>query len=135
MRSRLLFFGRILFIFSVIALYSSCSLFDTSEKIPSYIHIDKVNFIPGDTSVQGTASVKISDAWVFIDDQLVGAYELPATFPVQYDGTHTIKVRGGVKMNGISATRIQYPFYNFYSTQATLEPKKTITINPTAAYF
>jgi hypothetical protein len=136
----LLFTRRLLFIFGTIALLSSCAFFDTSETIPSYIHIDKIAFVPGsDTTTgaggQGTASSNITDAWVYVDEQLQGIYELPCTFPVQYEGTHTIKVAAGIKMNGIGATRVIYPFFDFYTTTVTLTPKQTTTINPHVSYY
>ena len=119
------------------AALSSCSIFDTKEQIPSYIHIDKITFVPGDTAVtaEGTGSTKITDAWVYIDEQLVGAYELPATFPVQYSGVHSVRVLGGIKQNGISATRVKYPFYNSNLYTVDLTPKQTSTISPTVSYF
>src|ERR1051326_8915965 len=83
----------------IAAAFSSCSIFDTSEKIPAYIHIDKIAFIPASASWQSPTSVKITDAWVYIDGQLVGAYELPCTFPVQCEGTHNILVEAGIKQN------------------------------------
>ena len=120
------------------AALSSCSIFDTKEQIPSYIHIDKITFVPGsDTSYigEGTTSTKITDAWVYVDEQLVGTYELPATFPVQYSGVHSVRVLGGIKQNGISATRVKYPFYNSNLYSVDLTPKQTSTISPSVSYF
>lgn len=135
MGSKLPAVRRILFFFFCIAFSSSCSTFDTSEKIPSYIHIDKINFIPGDTSIEGSAATNITDAWVYIDGQPAGVYELPATFPVQLEGTHSYEIAAGIKMNGIAATRVKYPFYDFYNGSVTLEQKKVTTITPSVKLF
>lgn len=104
------------------------------EPMPSYIHIDKFTKIVSDPFNNGSASHKILDAWVYIDDQLVGAFEMPFTIPVLYAGEHTIKVLPGIKENGISETRIPYPFYETYVLVATLVPGEILTLNPVTDY-
>ena len=104
-----------------IVLLNSCNIYNPSEPTPSYIHIDNIGVTITDPSSQGTASSKITDAWVYIDDDVVGCYEMPCTFPVLWDGTHTLKIRGGIKVNGIAANRAPYPFLDFYSQAITLQ--------------
>ena len=111
---------------------NSCDIINPEEPVPSYIHIDK--FTLNTTSEQGSNSSKITDAWVYVDDQLIGAFELPATFPVLFDGTHNVKIKPGIKVNGIAATRAIYPFYTYYSADANLIKDSVITINPTITY-
>ena len=59
---------------------SSCSKKDLEAEIPAYISIDDIT-LTTDLATQGSAAENITDAWVFINDNLVGVYELPATFP------------------------------------------------------
>lgn len=59
---------------------------------------------------------------------------MPCTFPVLYEGEHSIKIYPGIKENGISETRIIYPFYNFYQTSAILLPGEIDTIYPSVTY-
>lgn len=71
---------------------------------------------------QGTASHRITDAWVYVDDEFIGAFEMPARFPVLKNGKHGVKVYPGIKKNGIAATRVSYEF---------LTPvEKTIRLTP-----
>lgn len=114
---------------------SSCEVINPEEEIPSYIHIDSFDLYIADPGQQGSDAHKIVDAWVYVDDELVGVFELPATFPVLKSGEHTVKVRGGIKSNGISSTRLPYPFYKTYSTQVNLQPGQAVTINPVVEYF
>ena len=114
-----IFYGRksLQFILICMAVFSfSCSKFDKEEAVPSYISIPAIKLIVPDSlkSQQGTASAKISDAWVYINDVLQGVYELPAKFPVLKEGSNTIKIRAGIKQNGIGSTRPIYPFFNDY---------------------
>jgi|ERR1051326_6099350 hypothetical protein len=126
---RKIFFGIIIFLAGVINF--RCA---KEAKIPSYIHIDKIN-LTTNASLEGSNSNKIVDAWVYIDDNPVGAYEMPCTFPVLYSGTHHIKVLAGVKENGISETRIIYPFYSTYETDITLTQGQAVKINPSVGYM
>ena len=62
-------------------------------------------------SVEGSASNKITDAWITMDGIFLGAFELPCTIPILDSGVHEFSIYSGIKANGISATRIRYPFY------------------------
>ncbi|MBI4930292.1 MAG: hypothetical protein HY841_05985 [Bacteroidetes bacterium] len=103
------------------------------EPIPSYIHIDKINFTTN-YLLEGSSSNKILDAWIYIDDQQVGAFELPCTVPVLAEGSHEIKIWAGIKENGIAETRIKYPFYETFSQTVILTRGQITTISPTVTY-
>lgn len=112
---------------SSLLLITSCEIINPSEEIPSYLHISGFDV---QTAIgQGTASYKISDVWVYVDDQLIGAYELPATVPVLAKGSQKIHLRPGIQLNGISATRAIYPMYNSIVLTANLEPGKILNID------
>src|SRR5687767_2026929 len=94
------FFTLLIISFLVSIPFTGC---DKEEPVPSYIHIDSIS-LNSIYSTQGTSDHKITDAWVFVNEQYVGVYELPATFPVLYEGTQNIRIKAGIKKNGISAT-------------------------------
>lgn len=89
----------------------SCEKFTGDQTIPSYISIKSIS-INSDYSTQGTNSSLITDAWVYVDDEFLGAYELPARIPVLKTGSHQVTVFPGIKKNGIASTRTNYTFYN-----------------------
>ena len=60
-------------------LLSSCV---TENAVPAYLSIP--NFTLTTTSAQGSAAQKITDAWVYVDGNLNGIFELPAKFPHRY---------------------------------------------------
>lgn len=85
------------------------------EDIPSYIEIERIKLAV--SAGQGTFSQKITDAWVYVDDELIGAFELRdsipyLTVPILKAGKYKLKIYPGIKMNGIAATRVPYTFYN-----------------------
>lgn len=92
--------------------FVSCRKFEGSQKVPSYIHIESIEVDSlTDYFVYGANTHKITDAWVYVDDNLIGTYELPATFPVLKKGPHKVVIRGGIKVDGRSPARDMYPFY------------------------
>lgn len=112
---------------------SSCELYNPSEPIPAYIHIDKIA-LSTIAATEGSNSHKITDAWVYVDEQLIGCFELPATFPVLNEGNHQVKIRAGIKVNGIAATRAPYPFYTIYDTIVNLQKGVKLNLAPTVKY-
>lgn len=115
---------------------SSCAKFDKEEPIPCYISIPSIQLVVPDSlkGTQGTASAKISDAWVYIDDKFQGTYELPAKFPVLKEGAHTIKIKAGIKENGIGSTRPAYPFYTEYYQDVFLNQDSFTVMHPIVYY-
>ncbi len=99
------------------------------ENIPSYIKINEINL----EDHQHTKN--ITDAWVYINDEIQGVYELPAQFPIINNGELEVRIKGGIKINGISSTRIAYPFYSSYIETKTLSANQITTINPTLNYL
>ncbi len=91
-------------------LITSCEKFKGDQEVPAYVTIDSI-YLTTSPSVQGSASASIVDAWVYLDDDLIGAFQLPARFPVLARGTHNLKILSGIKLNGIAATRTTYPFF------------------------
>jgi len=113
----------------------SCNLINPDEEIPSYIAIDTIR-LNANTTLQGSASSKITDAWIYVDDQLIGAFELPCKIPVLAAGEHKISVGAGVMVNGLTALRAPYPFYRFYSENSiNLDEGEIRKIEPVVTYF
>ena len=103
---------------------SSCEKFSGDQTVPAYLRIDSIYLITN-YYLQGSTSQHITDAWVTIDNDFLGAFELPARFPVLKTGKHKIQVWPGIKKNGIAATRVNYSFYSPIETEVTLAPDST----------
>jgi len=107
----------------IVLVLASCQKEDT-DGIPTYIKIE--NIYLGENDSIST----ITDAWVYINGQLQGAYELPAKFPVLAKGNTNIKVYAGVKNNGIASDRLIYPFYSSDTINKVLTINSTTEIHP-----
>jgi hypothetical protein len=123
------FISGFLFVFIFL---SGCNLYNPAEPVPSYIRINKIDLVT--TSEQGTNSSKITDAWVYVDEELIGCFELPATIPVLFEGTHQVVIKAGIKVNGISATRAPYPFYERFVESTNLQRGTVVTMAPVVYY-
>ena len=125
----------VLAVFSVV--FASCRKFEGSQTIPAYIHIESIVVDSlTDYFTYGATTSKITDAWVYVDDDPVGCFELPATFPVLKHGPHKVTVYGGIMSNGIAAARATYPFYKpqIYASLNLVEDS-IINLQPVLNYY
>lgn len=123
-----------IYIFVIVLLNCfACDVINPDEPIPAYIHVKKFNV--SSTAGQGSADSKVTDGFLYINDEFLGVYELPKTIPVLATGTTSIKVDPGIKENGIAATPDIYPFFERYSASLNLEPGEVDTITPTTTYI
>ncbi len=111
-------------------LQAACSTFDKQEPIPSYIRITGIDLKTPTDNSQGSSSSNITDAWVYINDNLQGVYPMPTKFPVLLTGSAKLSIRSGIVQNGIDATRIDYPFYNAWDTTIELKEKEILSLKP-----
>jgi len=114
----------ILLLFIILLTQTSCEKFSGDQEVPAYLSIDSI-YISTNFSLQGTNSQNITDAWIYVDDNLIGAFQMPARVPVLYNGIHTVTVFPGIKENGIATTRVTYPFYKPIITKIRLTPDST----------
>jgi hypothetical protein len=108
----------------ILLILASCQKEDLGG-IPAYIKIENIYLGENDS----TSS--ITDAWVYINGQLQGTYELPAKIPVLEQGNTNIKVYAGIKNNGIASDRIIYPFYSSDTINKVLTINASTEIHPT----
>lgn len=139
----------------IVSLFVSCTNFEGNQEIPSYICIKPWQFTT-DYIREGAATEAITDAWIYIDQNAQGCFEIrpkkyvvtdslgnvdtlvdeSVTVPLLCSGKHKVHVYPGVKMNGIASTRIQYPFYKPYIIEEMeFTPGKVDTIYPSTQYY
>ena len=110
--------------------FQSCN---KDSVIPAYVYIPAITV--GGTNAFGSFSSKITDAWIYQGDSLQGAYQLPCHFPMRASGLITLNIGPGIKIDGIAATRAEYPFYSDTTMVVNLIPGKTDTLYPVVHYF
>lgn len=120
-----------------IFIFSSCNIINPEEPIPSYIEINSIHVKTNGTGSEGSITYQISDAWVFLDNNNRGVWELPAKIPLLGEGSHNLKILAGIKTDGIEELRTAYPFWDFYTndTSFNLTPTQVLTVNPVVEYY
>jgi len=83
---------------------------------------------------EGELTHNFSDAWVYINDEVIGVFELPFKIPILKSGPCNIKIYPTVRNNGISATKKMYPFMEVFEVNAELIQNQTLTLNPVTKY-
>ena len=118
-----------------ILLNSSCEWINPEEETPSFIQID--SFVMEDNLLadEGSLSHDIRDAWVFIDDKMIGIYEIPARIPILESGIHKLTIGPGIFISTNSTQRDNYPFYNAYIDESfNLIAGETQFVTPVSSY-
>jgi hypothetical protein len=126
----------ILFILAMASLlHSSCDIINPDEQIPSYIQIDSITVGTNLNANAGSTSSNIVDAWVFIDDEMIGIFELPAKIPVLSSGKHKLTIGPGILISTVSTLRENYLFYNAYiDNDFQLNEGEITQVNPKITY-
>ncbi len=112
---------------------SGCDTINPHEQVPTYVHIDSFSFKQTGDSF-GTNSHKITNIWVYVDNNEIGAYTMPCTFPVISDKPFELRVAPGIDFNGLSGLKGIYPFYTFDSTTINPQPGKIVQFAPKTKY-
>jgi len=120
---------------AIIALFPSCSKFDPPEVIPAYGHVSVIKLDTTNNSQGSPSNMGITDAWVYVDENPVGAFQMPCTFPIVVPtGYHNVLIFAGTEDDGLSAQRTKYPFYTAYSINTTLTQGSVVSFTPTVTY-
>ena len=123
-----------IFSFFIILLMSltSCDTFDPKAEVPAYIQTDSVIFVTN--TEQGSNYQKIKDVWFNLDGSQVGAFEIPAKFPVIAKGRRPISVKAGILKSGIHDFREVYPFFEIIKDTFDFVGAEVINYIPTFTY-
>ena len=118
---------------SIIFILSSCV---KNNPDPSWIEVNEwqLNSNIELSGLEGELTESITNAKVYVNDDLLGIFEVPFRIPVLKSGSCNVKVYPVVINNGISATKKLYPFLNLYEIDAELIQNETLTINPVTSY-
>ena len=108
---------------------------EKESRQASFLSIQNFSF--EDTGESNTESTNITDAWVTVNGNFIGAFETPSEIPILdlEEKDNIIRISPGIKENGISGSRMVYPFYNSYEfISKTINPEESQVINPVTSY-
>lgn len=123
-------------ILPVFLIMLSCEKFEGEQVVPSYIQIDTIFLQNNPLIEEGELTHNFTDVWVYVDNQIIGAFELPAIVPVLVSGKHKLALYPGIKLNGISGNRASHPFIKpkeFEEFNFVID--SVIVVNPGVSFY
>ena len=133
--SRRFTFFSFLFLLVLTASVSSCRKFEGEQTVPAYIRIDTIGLVC-DYYTYGANTHNFVDVWVYVDDDVKGCFELPATIPILKQGPHKVAIYAGIAVNGIKDSRADYPFTApVIYENLNLVPDSVVTLVPMVSYW
>lgn len=122
----ILFFGALLL--------SSCV---RNNPKPVWLSLDKwvLEANPAQVDDAGQLTQNLSEVWVYVDNKIIGVFELPCKIPVLVSGNVKIQLYPAVRNNGIAATKKIYPFVEPIELQMDLTEGETYTIPMVTRYY
>lgn len=123
----------LLYLILTSSLLSSCI---KNNPDPVWIQIEKweLEANPALNLAEGELTQNLSEAWVYVDEKLIGVFELPVKIPVLTSGFKKIQLLPAIRNNGIAATKKVYPFCEPYIIEADLVQNETFVVNPVTRY-
>jgi len=119
-------------LFAYLFLLSSCKKYESADAA---FFVTSNTISVSTTSKQGSASHKITDLFWYVNGKYQGTYPNGNIMPVvSNDKAVRINVFAGIKNNGISDTRLPYPFFDFLILDTLVETGKKIQKNFTFKY-
>jgi hypothetical protein len=115
-----------IFLFSILF----CLGCDKPEAIPSYIRMEP--FVVNATG--GNGWHEITEGWIYVNNELIGGFTLPAEIPILAEGQAEVQIFPGVKVNGLTSSPGVYPMMKRYIVSVLLKPGETVTVSPTTEY-
>lgn len=123
----------LLFTFLLFLGLTACDDDELKAPIPGYLTIEDV-VLQTTSSNQGSDNDNITDINVFIDNQSLGTFELPASIPIQKSGRVNLKIRAVIQNSGRSNERVNYPFYTTFEIDTTFERESEMKLTPLVYY-
>ncbi len=114
-------------------LLAGCDIINPADPVPAYLYIGNIAIEP--VAGTGTNMHKVTEAWVFVDGNPLGAYDFPATVPVIGEGLATVIVRAGIRVNGVLAAADTYPFFMTWQSEINLAPLQTLDLPVQSRYL
>ena len=106
-----------------------------NNPLPTWVIISKFSLEDNPTLSEGVLTENITDGWVYVNDKFIGVFELPCKLPVLQEGQNLkIAVYPTVRMNGISATKVQHPYLDPHVAYLNFVSGDSTFVNPVTRY-
>jgi hypothetical protein len=128
-------FFKIILLVSIIFLLSlnACDIINPSEQVPSFITVDTIK-LKTTSPQQGSQIHAITDCWVYVNNKLIGIFEVPFKIPVLESGMQEIQIEPGIKNSGSDSKREVYPLMKGWYLTENFSEGAVLKLEPEFEY-
>jgi len=114
--------------------FSSCI---KNNPAPSWLEVSEwtLNENANAQFPTGELTHSFTEAWVFVNGEQIGVFEVPFKIPLLVSGSANVKIYPAIKNNGISATKKIYPFMEVFEKDIVLVENETVKLNLVTEYY
>jgi hypothetical protein len=124
---------QVIILFCCAVLFSACV---RNNPKPIWLKIDHWTLQSnGSDANLGMLTHNLSEAWVYVDNKVIGVFELPCKIPVLASGNKKIQIYPAIRNNGIAATKKIYPFCKPMEFNLDLVEGQTYEIDAVTEYY
>ena len=116
-------------------IWQGCNIINPPEKVPTYVHVDSFGFAFNPANPAPALSHQINSVWAYYNYNLIGVFDLPATFPVIMSDSGTLSLYPGVSVDGLNSFLSVYSFYQPVSTPLVAKPGSIVNVLPVSKYY
>ncbi len=127
-------------------LWHSCNIINPHEVVPTYVHIDSFTFVqnPGVKllNTNGSAGTglaapthAITSVWVYYNENPIGIFDLPVTFPVMASGSQGLQLSPSIAVNGQNNVVNTYSYYTLDTSTLVANPGHIINYAPKTQFY
>lgn len=118
----------------ILFLFVSCY---KNNPDPSWLEVSawQLNANISHSGAEGELTENLSNAWVYVDNDFIGVFEVPFKIPLLKEGTKEITIYPTVLDNGISATKKRYPFLEPFTVVTDLVKNEITHLDLVTQYY
>jgi hypothetical protein len=138
----------LLFFICVATFWQACDIINPHEVTPTYVHIDSFTFIQnpnvflhdpvtGNTrqGVVVPTTHAIGSVWVYYNENPIGIFDLPVTFPVMASGSQSLQFAPSIAVNGQNNVVNTYSYYTLDTSTLIANPGHIINYSPKTEFY
>ncbi len=114
----------------------SCNIKNPKEPTPTYIHIDSFSMVDNPKVIPPKLSLssQITAVYAYYNNNPIGYFDLPVTFPIITNGRGQLKIFPAVAVDGLNNFMATYPFYTSDTLTFDPQPGAIVKMSPKTRY-
>ncbi len=137
----------LLFLFCLAMFSPACNIINPHEVTPTYVHVDSFHFVQNPAAhlfdaykgnpkaLLAPTTHAIGSVLVYYNENPIGIFDLPVTFPVMASGTQGLQFAPAIAVNGQNNIVNAYSYYTLDTTSLVANPGHIINYTPKTEFY